>query len=167
MAQEKYPFEEYTRVVWVPGADAITDLDSPTVGEIQETVGAVDITCYLTKDGLNPGGTTNAVDSGSLCNRIDSQKAGSVGYSFMLRGFRYEDDDAFWDIAIWGTSGYLVVRRGPAHDAAWAAAQKVEVYKAQLGEPIPAPSAANTLQTFELSLFIENAELKATVAAGS
>jgi hypothetical protein len=59
----------------------------------------------------------------------------------------------------------VVVRRGAAYDQAWAAADKVEVYKVQMGEPVPAASASNAMQTFELSMFVDSAELKATVAA--
>jgi hypothetical protein len=159
LVAQKFPFDEHTRVSLVT---AITDIDAPTVAELNA---GTDITCHLTKDGLNPGGTTNAVDSAGLCSRVDSQVAGSVGYSFTLRGFRYADSDSFWTLANHGDATHVVVRRGDAHDDAWAAADKVEVYKVQMGEPIPAPSAANTLQTFELALFVEDAELKATVAA--
>ena len=56
MAQ-KYPFEEYTRVVLVT---SIANISAPTVAEV--AAGTV-ITCDLTKDGFNPGGTTNSVDS--------------------------------------------------------------------------------------------------------
>lgn len=158
----KFPFEEYTRVSWVT---TVADITAPTSAELDA---GTDITCYLTKDGLNPGGDTSGVDSASLCNRVDGEVTGSVSYDFMLRGFRYNDaDDDFWDLCNWGDEGYLVVRRGYAHDLAWTAGQSVEVYDAQMGEPVPAGSAANTLQTFELKLFVEDAELKATVAAGS
>lgn len=155
----KFPFEERTRVLLVP---TIADISAPTDTELD---GGVDITCFLTKDGLNPGGSTNGVDAGSLCSRIDSQVAGSVSYSFTLRGFRYADDDDFWDAVAYGTSTHVVVRRGPAFDAAWEDGQPVEVYKGQFGEKIPAASAANTMQTFEVSLFVEDADLDAAVDA--
>ena len=160
MAQ-KFPFEEYTRVSWVP---TIADISAPTAAELD--AGTV-LTCHLTKDGLNPGGSTNMVDSGALCSRVDSQVVGSVGYQATLKMFRYNDDDTAWDLVNWGDTGYLVVRRGIAYDFAWTAGQKVEVYEGQFGEPIPASSAANTLQTFEVSLAVEDADLKATIAAGS
>lgn len=157
MAQ-KFPFEEYTRVVWV---DTIADISAPTVSELEL---GTDVTCHLTKDGLNPGGSTNGVDAAALCSRVDSQVAGSVSYDATLRFFRYSDSDDAWEMASWGDAGYLVVRRGPRYDVAWAFGQPVEVYQAQFGEKIPASSAANTLQTFEVSLFVEDADLDATVA---
>lgn len=161
MAQQKYPFEEYTRVYWVP---TIADISAPTA---QELDAGTDLTCHLTKDGLNPGGSTNGVDSAALCSRVDSQVAGSVSYNATLRFFRYWDDDLAWDLVGWSDAGHLVVRRGIRHDVAWTAGQPVEVYRAQFGEKIPAASAANTLQTFEVSLFVEDADLDAVVAAGS
>ena len=155
---QKYPFDEHTRVSLVT---SITNIAAPTVAQLNA---GTDITSHLTKDGLNPGGSTNGVDSAGLDSRVDSQVAGSVGYQMVLRGFRYSDSDSFWNLANWGDVTHVVVRRGPAHDAAWAAAQKVEVYKVEMGEPIPTPSATNTLQTFELSCFVEDVNLKATVA---
>lgn len=156
---QKYPFEEYTRVSLVT---SISNISAPTVAELNA---GTDITCDLTKDGLNPGGSTNGVDSAGLCSRVDSQVAGSVGYSMALKGFRYSDSDSFWTLANWGDVSHVVVRRGAAYDDAWAASDAVEVYKIQMGEPIPAASAANTLQTFDLSCFVESADLKAVVAA--
>lgn len=155
----KYPFEEKTRVSWVT---TIADMAEPSPTEMGA---GTDITCFLTKDGLNPGGSTNGVDAGTLCTIVDGQVAGSVSYQATLKGYRYSPaaDDDFWDLCAHGTAGYLVIRRGAAHDAAWANGQPVEVYKAQMGEPIPASSAANAMQTFEVALFVEDANLKAAV----
>lgn len=160
----RYPFEEFTRVHWVPGEAGIANIAAPTVAEINA---GTDITCFLTKDGLNPGGSTNKVDSAGLCSRVDSQTVGSVGYDFSLKLFRDNavgGDDA-WDLAVWGSEGYLVVRRGVPYATAFAAGQKVEVYDAQMGEPVPAGSAANANQNFTLGLAIQAVNLKATVAA--
>lgn len=162
MAQQKYPFEEHTRVVWVPEADDIADIAAPTVAELNA---GTDLTCLLTKDGLAIGGNTNAVDAAALCSRVDSQAAGSVGYSPQLKFFRYTDEDPAWDLVAWGDTGYLVVRGGPDYDAAWAAGQQVEVYKAQFGEKIPADSATNAMRTFVVSLFVDVVDQDAVVAA--
>lgn len=155
----KFPFEERTRVSLVP---TIADISAPTLAELNA---GVDISCHLTKDGLNPGGSTNGVDSGALCSRVDSQVAGSVSYSFTLRGFRYLDDDDFWDAVSYATNTHVVVRRGPAHDTAWADGDKLEVYAGQFGEKTPAASAANTMQSFEVSVFVEDVDLEAVAAS--
>lgn len=163
MAQAKYPFEEYTRVAWLAGSAAIDDINEPLLADVNNE--SVDITCYLTKDGLAIGATTNAVPSAALCSRVDSEKAGSVGYKPKLTMFRYYDSDVAWNMCAWGTEGFLVVRRGPRYDAAWAAGQKVEVYKVQQGEKMPADSAANAMQTFTVDLFIDQVDLDATIVA--
>lgn len=154
----KIPFEKWTRVAWV---STIADIAEPSPTEV---AAGTDLTCFLTKDGLNPGGSTNGVDAGSLCSDIDAQVAGSKSYQATLKGYRYvAGDDDFWDLCAHRTAGYLVVRRGVAYGDAWANGDAVEVYQCQMGEPIPASSAANTMQTFDVNLFVEDANLKATV----
>lgn len=163
---QRYPFEEYTMAIWVDEGDDIADTSAPTVAELNA---GTDITCFLTKDGLRLGISTNAVDGGSLCNRVDIQSAGSVSYSPMLKGYRDNESggDTFWNLAVWGDTGFLVVRRGILYATAIAASQKVEVYPAQMGQKAPGDSAGNTNQFFDLPLFIRDAavELDATVAA--
>lgn len=167
-SRTKFPFEEYTRVAFVP---TIADIDAPTIPELDA---GTDISCDLTKDGLNPGGSTNALDSGSLCSKVDSQEAGTVGYQMELKAYLYRDqdnnivlDEGLWPLVNWGDRGHIVVRRGPRFDAAWYTGQPVEVYKIQWGEPIPAASASNAQQTFTAPTFVQDANVKATVTAGS
>ena len=158
---QRYPFDEMTKVYWVP---TIADISAPTVSEL--TAG-VDITCFLTKDGLAPGGSTSKVDGGSLCSRVDGQSIGSVTYDATLKGYRDRESggDDFWILCSWNAAGYLVIRRGTTYSTAFAAANKVEVYEASMGEPVMASSAKDTNQTFEVQLAVANADIKATVAA--
>lgn len=166
MPIERYPYEEFTKVVWVPGLDGIGDIGAPTAAELNDA-GNVDITCFLTKEGLAPGGTTDKTTGGSLCSRVNAQTAGGVTYDAQLKGNRDKatGGDDFWDLGVWGSSGYLVVRRGPLHSVAFAATQKVEVYQAQMGQKVMGASAANAEQTFELPLAIQDADVDAVVAA--
>lgn len=157
-----YPFEEFTRVVWVPGPSGIANIHAPTVAEI---AAGTDLTCLITKDGLNPGGTTNKIDTGALCNRLDAQSIGSVGMDYSLKLKRDNAADAAWVLAVWGAEGFLVVRRGILYGTAVAAGQPVEVMHAQMGEPVMASSAANTQQMFDLALAISAFDQKAVVAA--
>lgn len=160
----RYPFEEFTKVVWVPGASGIANIAAPTVAEI---AAGTDITCFLTKDGLNLGGTTNKVDQGGLCDHVDGDTVGTVKFDASLKGYRDNaaGGDDYWDLGVWGSAGHLVVRRGILFGTAFAAAQKVEVYKGQLGQKVPATSAANTNQTADIPLAVAAANLDATVAA--
>lgn len=163
---QRYPFEEYTWVGWVDLADNIANPSAPTVLEL---AAATDITCFLTKDGLRLGVSTNSVDGGGLCNRGDIQSAGSVGFSPMLKGYRDNEagGDTLWNLATWGDNGFLVVRRGVLYSTAIAAAQKVEVYPMQFGQKAPGDSTGNTNQFFEVPLFLRSTDwdLDAVVAA--
>lgn len=163
---QRYPFEEYTMALWVALADGIVDIAAPTTTEL---AAGEDITCFLTKDGLRLGASTNGVDGGGLCNRDDLQSAGSVGWSPMLKGYRDAEDggDTFWNLAEWGANGFLVIRRGILYETAIAADQKVEVYPMQGGQKSPGDSAGNTNQFFEWPLFLRaKTNLDAEVAAG-
>lgn len=164
----KFPFEEYTRVVWVPDPPGITDIAAPTLLELNHPE-TVDISCFLTTDGLALGTGTNSVSGAQLCSRLDSQAPGKVTFSPSLGGFRYndEDDDDLWYLATWSNAGYLVVRRGRLHDQAWAAGDPVEVYKAQMGEPGMANSGGDTMQTFTVPLFFDAFDQKAFVGGTS
>ncbi len=158
----RYPFDQFTNVIWVPGANGIADISAPTVAEIGA---GTDLTCLITKDGLNPGGTTNKIDDGALCNRLDAQGIGSVQFDYSLKLKRDNADDAAWTLAVWGSEGFLVVRRGILYETAIAATQPVEVFHATMGEPVMASSAANTQQMFDLALAVSEADQKAIVAA--
>lgn len=163
---QRYPFEEYTMAIWVDSADDIANTSAPTVAELGA---GTDITCFLTKDGLRLGVSTNSVDGGGLCNRADIQSAGSVGFSPMLKGYRDNEagGDTLWDLAVWGDTGFLVVRRGVLYSTAIAASQEVEVLPMQFGQKSPGDSAGNTNQFFEVPLFLRSNDwdLDAVVAA--
>lgn len=157
-----YPFDEFTKVVWVPGASGVANIAAPTLAEI---AAGTDLTCFITKDGLNPGGTTNKIDTGALCSRLDSQGIGTVGMDYSLKLKRENSADVAWVLSVWGSEGFLVVRRGILYGTAFAAAQPVEVVHAQMGEPVMASSAANTQQMFDLGLAVSAFNQKAIVAA--
>lgn len=158
----RYVYEKYTRVVF---ATTLASKSAPTVANLNA---GTDITSFLTKDGLSTPQNQNMVDSSTLAETFDSQLPGSWGGAIELTCFRDNgsgDDDA-WDLFVYGTNGFLVVRRGILISTAFAASQKVEVYPVQHHQPIMQPSAANEEQRFKVTLAVTGEpELKATVAA--
>ena len=156
----RYAHEGNTRVSWVT---TIADISGPTVAELNA---GTNITGFITKDGVNPGLSPNMVDSATIEDIFDAQGVGSYGASFTLTMFRDAATDTAWDLCVYGTSGYLAVRRGVPSATAWTAAQDAEIYPAQMHEPLPEPSAANEQVKFTDQLAITDApDLKAVVAA--
>lgn len=158
----KYPFDSHTRVSILATVASVT---APTVANLNA---GTDITCDLTPDGLRISPKTVTVDStpwayGSVVTR-------PVRYDFSgagLRGFRYEqpDTELLWDAALFRARKFVVVRRGMAFDAAWAASQEVEVYEVLFGKRSVEPSNDNSLTTFEVDLHVRSNSDAAVVAA--
>ena len=156
----RYVHEGNTKVAWVP---TITNIAAPTVAELGA---GTELSELLTKDGLSLPDSQNMVDSSTLADTFDAQRVGSWGGSITLTGFRNQGADDLWDLAVYGTEGYLVVRRGIAYDTAWAAAQDVEVYPAEMHEPVPNATGANEEARFTLALAVTaQPNKRATVAA--
>lgn len=157
----KLVYDGYTKVSWVSTISAIA---APTVSELDA---GTDLTCFLTKDGLDTGVSTSAVDAGTLCSQFNGKEPGASDVNPTLKLYRLSaltDDDA-WDLVVWGTEGFLVVRRMVAYATAWTAAQKVEVYKGKFGDPQMAPTAGNQNQMFTAQLFVSDFRMRATVAS--
>jgi len=156
----RYVYEAFTRVWWVP---TIADLAEPSPTEVN---GGTDITGFLTKDGLSTPQNQNMVDSATLAETFDAQLVGSWGGAIELTCFRDNGsgaDDA-WDLFVYATTGYLVVRRGVAVATTAANGQAVEVYPVQCAQPIMQPSAANEQQRFKVQLAVTaEPDLKAAV----
>ena len=155
----RYAHEGNTRVSWVV---TIANKAAPTVAELN--AGTI-ITAFITKDGVNPGLSPNMIDSATIEDVFDAQGVGSYGASFNLTMFRDNTADTAWNLFVYGTTGFVVVRRGIASATAWTATQKVEVYPAQMHEPLPQQSATNEQVKFQAQLAVTGApSLKATVA---
>lgn len=158
---DEYTYEHFTRVDWVP---TITNIAAPTVAQLNA---GTELSTFLTKDGLQTPNSQNMVDNGTLADRFDAQGAGTYGGSVTLKARRKNDGtDAAWNLFAWKEQGYIVVRRGLAYDAAWAAAQEVEVYPAESHEPVMDNTATNANQTFTVAMAVTaQPDLRAVVAA--
>lgn len=158
----RYVFEGYTRVWWVT---TISDIAAPTVAEI---AAGTELSAFIAKDGVKPGTQQNMVDNATINETFDSQLVGSWGGEFELTMFRDSvaaDDDA-WTLCVHGTNGFIVVRYGIAAATAVAAAQKVQVWPAQMHQPVVQASASNEQVRFVEKFGITSApNLNAAVAA--
>jgi hypothetical protein len=156
----RYAFDAFTRVTW---ATAIANIAAPTTAELNA---GTDLSGFLAKDGLQTPDQQNMVDVAALNSNFDAQAVGTFGGPVQLKMFRDNDGtDAAWNLFVYGTAGFVVVRRGIASATAWAVAQKVEVYPAQMHQPTVIPSASNEAVKFMVTLPVTSTpNLKATVA---
>ena len=155
----EYANDGFTLVYWT---GSIASKAAPTAAEI--TAGTR-ISPFLTKDGLDIPLQQNTVDNADIEDTFDTKAVGTFGGDITLTCKRNNTADTAWNLFVYGTTGFLVVRRGIAVATAIAAAQKVEVYPAQMHEPVPVPTATNELAKFKVMLAItDQPSLKATVA---
>jgi hypothetical protein len=155
----QYAFDTLTRVDWVVTLSSTT---APTAAQLNA---GTNLSTLVTKDGVNVSLSNNKVSTATIATITDTEVPGSTGASVTLTGLRDDSADTFWNLAVYNTAGFVVIRRGILYSTSYSAAQKVEVYPAKMFNPIPAPSAANTSQTFTVEFAVTGEiQLKATVA---
>jgi hypothetical protein len=133
-----------TKVCWLA---SVANINAPTTTELNA---GSDFTTRVTPDGLKIDPSTADVDTSSLASTYDTKTVGRVGFETEMtfkRGTTGGEDLPYTTLK-YGVSGYLVVRRGVAYDAAWAASQKCEVYPITCGEPQNVAPAANEVMKF-------------------
>jgi hypothetical protein len=152
------------RCTW---AAALTNHSAPAVPEL---TAATDIQNWITPDGLDIKSSTSKVNASNLGSRKNAAKAGRVDYDVMIT-FQHQSasgPDGPWDLFPFGTLGFLVIREGIPKADAWAAGQRVRVYRLESGESDPAAPAPDGLWIFRQPFFVEDAErtdIRALVAA--
>jgi len=151
--------EGRTNVYW---ATAVANKNAPTVAEI---TAAVALTTFVTKDGVETNISSNNVDSAMIDTTYDSQVTGSWGSDVKLTMKRDVTADTAWNLCVYGTAGFLIIDRFRNSGVLPSAGMKVEVWPAQMHQPAPENTAANTLVKFvETFAITGQPNLSATVA---
>lgn len=155
-------FDGMTKVSFV---DTIADISAPTAAEL--TAGT-SLEHLITPDGLAITPATASVDNSSLASTFTTATVGRRSYTIALT-CKVTDDSGGGDAKttlVYQAAGFLVVRRNLAVGTAFAAAQTVEVYPVEVGEPAYATPAPNEVQKFTADLMVTaDADTNATVAA--
>lgn len=128
-------------------ATTIANINAPTAAELGA---ALDWTTRITPDGLKTDPTTADVNTSSLASTFDTNQPGRRSYVVEVtfkRGTTSGDDQPYTTL-LYGTAGYLVVRRGVAYATAFTTGDKVEVYPVACGEPQNIAPAANEVSKF-------------------
>jgi hypothetical protein len=150
-----------TRVAWV---SSIANINAPTAAEL--TAG-MDLTPRITPDGLKVDPTTADVDTSSLASTFDTMEVGRIKFDneLTLKRGTTGPEDLPYSTLVYGTHGYLVIRRAIAYTTAWTAGQQVEVYPAVCGERANKSPAANEVTKYMVPIKVTSAPAtNATVA---
>ena len=134
------------QVHWVP---TLADPNNPTATEINAN-GALDISCYLTADGLSLSADETTTTNRRLCSKQEYTIGGTITWSIgALRyvwdpqGLYTDTHDAYTALAPEST-GFLVVRWGRDAETALDAGDVVDVFAVTLGEQVPQTPEANS-----------------------
>lgn len=121
---------------WWVAAGGIANIAAPSVAEINAGTILED---KVTPDGLNIAASTNGVPTGNLKSTFSTTRAGRRSYDISIT-FHHDDvSDVGYNLFIYRTTGFLVVRRGIDAATAAASTQKMEVYPLDTGERTEVP----------------------------
>ncbi len=143
------------KVVWVP---TLTSQTAPTIVELN-AASSVDLSCYLTADGLTTGTDEQAVTDDRLCSTQTFEKPGRFSDTLELM-YVYQpqlpsatDNKAFTTL-IHLTTGFVVIRWGKLYSGAFVAADRVNVYPATCGVQREQPPEANSVLKIAQKIWI-------------
>ncbi len=148
--------ETKVKVYW---ATTVASTSAPTVANISA---ATNISSFIMKDGVNISLSQNMVDTATIADLFETQAVGSYGGTIELTMKRDDASDTAWNLWVYGTNGFLIVSRYGTPITS----SKVEVYPAQMHQPVPIQPAGNEVQKFTgMAAITADPALKATVAA--
>lgn len=131
-----------------PAAPTVTELTAGTV---------VDLSCYITGDGLSTEVSENSVEDPRLCSKQVFEARGdfsnTLELTYVYNTTSAPDDEARIALAP-GTAGYIVLRYGLDSDEAIAAADLVDVYPVEMGAQRKNTPARNSVHTISQKPFI-------------
>ena len=134
------------QVHWVP---TLTDPNAPSLAELG-AAGALDISCYLTADGLSLSADETTTTNRRLCSKQEYTIGGTITWSIGALRYvwdpqgLYADTHNAYEALVPGTAGYLVVRWGKDAEEPLAAGDVVDVFAVTLGEQVPQTPEANS-----------------------
>jgi hypothetical protein len=138
------------RVSWV---SAIANINAPTVAELNA---GLLLTQNITPDGMqNFQPSTSSIPTSSLADRFDTLAPGRTAFqTATITFYKQPSADTAYTTLIYGTQGFVVIRRYIATATAWTAAQVVQVYPATCGDPIDMDPAPNETAKWQAQMFI-------------
>jgi hypothetical protein len=152
-----------TRVAYVP---TISSIAAPTTTELNA---GILLQSVMSADGLvGFESATDKVDNTALNSKFGTTVPGRPNFSdTRLRLKKQGAGDTTYTTLVYGTAGYIVIRRDIAETTAWASAQVIEVYPIICGEVslLPPDGGNQSVRKYEVPLAISSQpNLRAAVA---
>lgn len=148
------PYDGNVRAVLAP---AVADVNAPTAAEL--TAG-IDISCYLTGDGLAIAVDQQSITDERLCSTSTFEKRGrkthsvDVTYIDNTNSVAHAAFNEAREALDEGSVHYLVTRRNLPYETAFADSQLVRVYPVEAGFPAEVPGEANSVTRTTSKLFV-------------
>ncbi len=134
------------KVSWVT---TLTSQTAPAITELN-AASSVDLSCYLTADGLTTGSDEQGVTDDRLCSVQTFEKPGRFSDTMELM-YVYQpqvpsaaDNKAYFTLVHLST-GFIVIRWGKAYASAFVATDRVNVMPATCGVQREQPPEANSV----------------------
>lgn len=157
------PADGNVRIVWTPTIALTT---APTA-VILNGATTIDLSCYLTADGFNPGLDESVISDGRLCETETFEQPGRTSRTLSLT-YIDNGNTLLTNLAattlIPGTPGYIVRRSGKAYDATFASADIVEVWPVKCGKRSKLPPEANSVLRITQKMFVTGRVVDGVVA---
>jgi len=140
-------------VLWVT---SMADPDEPTLGELTDP-SVLDVSCYLTDAGWNPGITEAQANDPRLCSTEDFSTPGRTSTTLPLVYVTNPDNPAEDEAALTlvkGSVGFFAERRGVPYEDAVQVGDLFTSYPVKLGTQVDGQPTANTPLTINQMAYL-------------
>lgn len=160
------PTNGTTGAVWI---EAIADIDAPELDEITALT-SLDVSCYVTGDGLNPETSENNIEDPRLCSKQVYEQPGdftdTLEITYVFNPASPADNEASLTIQP-GATGFVFLRWGVDSDQPYAAGDIGDVYQVTAGQQRKQTPGRNGVHRIMQKLFVTGRTAKDVVVVDS
>jgi hypothetical protein len=158
------PADGNVKIVWVP---AVADMEAPSAAILNGAT-AVDLSCYLTADGFNPGLDESVISDGRLCETETFEQPGRTSRTLSLTYINNSNtalDNEAYETLVPGVTGVIVRREGKPFDAVFATGDETESWPVKSGKYSKLPPEANSVLRVTQKQFVTGRVTEGVVVA--